>query len=205
MKDTFHIPSQQFESLQLAPINLITSRKNDEVKKQWKKGFSTLKKIYEILNDQTKDALALIKKLQATSPHSAELLNLEAFCYLKLKKKKHYQETVQKNYHLNPTNIMAFVNYAQFLLDKKKKKKAREMLNDCFDIQAVFTEKNAYSVNEFLGFYSLLSRYNYMMAKLPLAEMYWGLCYKIDPHSPSLKNLAKKIRRSKLIRNFFPF
>lgn len=138
------------------------------------------------------DALeAFVKK----HPEFPQGVNLLAFAYLRLKRKKEAEQLIEKTYRDHPNYLIAQINYADQLLRKGRKERIPEIFGGNLDLP----DREKFHYAEFRGFMVLMGFYHLEIGQKEKAEEYYELAFQVDPLHPSVGALEKKLLKKSLV------
>ncbi len=141
------------------------------------------------LKKAIKDLEALIKKY----PSCYEVHNLLTYSYIRKRRIKKADQSIFNSYQSNPKHLLARINYADFLLRKKRVKDFEKLFQNTFDLRNLYPERQVFSVQEFIGFMTNLGFYYLIKKNENLAERYHYLASRIAPNDSKVRCLRKKL------------
>jgi hypothetical protein len=153
--------------------------------------------LYEKIQENPQMHLAALKQFYDLHP-APEVANLLAFAYLKVRKKKLAEALIEKTYLDYPDYLIARINYADQCLRLKKKEWIPKIFNGCFDLNALYPQRDSFHFAEFRGFMTVMGFYHVEIGEIEKGEEYCQLAFQVDPLHPSIPALERKIFKKKL-------
>ena len=125
-----------------------------------------------------------------------QVLSLKTYFAVQLKKVRLANRLIQQNHELNPSSITAFINYADMLLRKSKRRQLKLLLNDMFDLVDLFPGEAPFYADDVRAFCIVMG--HYFIKEKPKATLYYSNAYKIAPDHPSVVKLECKLNQRSL-------
>ena len=147
----------------------------------WEQDLSTLRKhfspidletfltLYELAASSPKKALKEGKEFFRRYNADPSVLNLLTYLYLSRKKGRKSEKLIRENYRLNPTNLIARINFADQCLRKKKKKRIPEIFEGKTNLRDLYPERKTFHISEFRGFLALMGHYHVAIKEKEIA------------------------------------
>ena len=161
-------------------------------------GSKQKKRFEDLCNKVQNDPQKHLGELESFCREHAEIseaANLLAFAYLRLKKKPEAEKLIEKTYHDHPEYLIGKINYADQALRLGKKELIPHIFGNCFDLNALYPDREHFHFSEFRGFMTLMGFYHLEIGEKEKAEEYYQLAFQVDPLHPSVAALERKISK----------
>jgi tetratricopeptide (TPR) repeat protein len=159
--------------------------------------------LYNANRKNLNKSIEILLKLKNKYPHSSEIYNLLSYFYIRKRKAKKADLIIKENYKTNPDNLLAKINYADYLLRKKKFLDIKEIFNNKYDLRDLYPEKSTFHITEFRGFMVLMGLYHLAIKKTHEAECFHYLITRIDKNHQQVKFLRHKLFHKSFLKKFF--
>ncbi len=150
---------------------------------------------YELALNSPKKAKKSIEVLYSKHASNPDILNLYSYILYALKKIKKGDALTVKNYKDNPSCLLARVNYADFMLRKKRYKEVPDIFDGKWSLAELAPQTKVFHVSTFRAFMVVMGFYHCAINEKEKAICYHYLAHRVDPHHPSIKILGKKLYR----------
>ena len=173
-----------------------SAQKNAIPKGDWK----CFEDLYVKIQENPKKHIESLKQFYNRYPEVSEVANLLAFALLKTKKRKEAEALIEKTYLKHPDTLTACINYADQVLRLGKKEKIPEIFKGCFDLNALYPDRECFYYAEFRGFMTVMGFYHLEIGEKEKAEDYYQMAFQVDPLHPSVAALERSLSKTFLLK-----
>jgi len=152
-----------------------------------------MESIFHQLPKRPKIVIERLKVLIEEYPHVPQLYNNISVAYSNLGDKEKSKYYAEKNYRNNSRYLFAKLNYAEICMMEGNFEKVPEILENKFDIKALYPEREVFHISEAVGFMGIAGWYLVHVNKAEQAEIYLDWLKKLAPNHPYTKRLKKYI------------
>jgi len=152
---------------------------------------SEMENIFEQSKKSPGKIIERLKELIRKYPHVPQLYNYISVAYSNLGDNEKLKYYVEKNYQNNPGYLFAKLNYAEICMMEGDFDKVPEILENKFDIKALYPERELFHISEVAGFMGVAGLYFAHIGNTQQAELF---CKGLEQLSPRHGHI-KKIKR----------
>ena len=156
--------------------------------------------LYDKVQEDARKHVEALKQLYDRCPGVPEIANLLTFAYLRLRKTKQVEELIERTWKNCPDNLIARINYADLALRQRKKDAIPEIFKNCFNLNQLYPQRDAFHYGEFRGFMTVMGFYHLENEEREKAEECYQLAFQVDPLHPSVAALEKKLSNTSLLK-----
>lgn len=156
--------------------------------------------LYEKVHKEPEKHVEELARFAARHSDAPEIGNLLAHTYLKLKRTKDAEALIENTYRTHPDYLIGRINYADQCLRKGRSEKVPEIFNGCFDLNALYPQREAFHFTEFRGFMVVMGFYHHAIGQAAAAEEFYELAFQVDPLHPSVSALEAALFKTSLLK-----
>ena len=150
-----------------------------------------MQSLFEKVQQSPGSIIKRLEELITKYPKVPKLYNFISIAYSRLNdtvKSKHY---VEENYLNNPDYLFAKLNYAEIFIIEGNHEKIPEILDNKFDIKALYPERDVFHISEVIGFMGIAGCYFAMAGYKKQAELFYRSLEDLAPGHPYAKRIEQ--------------
>ncbi|GAA4850592.1 YecA family protein [Algivirga pacifica] len=147
-----------------------------------------------LMKEAKSGTAAVEKKLQAlikTYPDIPVLKNMLTGYYKTVGNMEKALEVNQQTFEEHPDYLYARINTVGVYVDKKDFVEVEKLLGNEFELPALYPERKAFHIDEFLAYYLTVVNYAIAAGKIDLALEKFDLMNQLDPNSPQVQKATE--------------
>jgi tetratricopeptide (TPR) repeat protein len=152
-----------------------------------------IENIFEKTQKSPNAIIGRLEELIKKYPKVPQLYNFISVAYSNLNDKGKSKYYAEKNYQNNPDYLFAKLNYAEICMIEGNYDKVPEILDNKFDIKAMYPERDVFHITEVVGFMGIAGLYFACIGKEEQAELFYKGLKKLAPSHPYTKRLKQQM------------
>jgi len=150
-----------------------------------------MENIFEQLEKSPGTMIERLKELIRNYPDVPKLYNYISIAYSNLGDQEKSNYYVEKNYQNNPHYLFAKLNYAEICMAKGDFDKVPEILENKFDIKALYPEREVFHVSEVAGVMGIAGFYFASIGNTEQAKLFYNGLKQLAPGHKYTKRLKR--------------
>lgn len=154
--------------------------------------------LFEKSQKDPKTIIDRLEELIGKYPNIPQLYNFASVAYSNLNDKIKAKYYTEKNFENNPNYLFAKLNYAEICMSEGNHEKVPSILENKFDLKALYPERDVFHITEVVGFMGITATY---FAHAGMNEqvklLYEGLT-KLAPNHPYTKRIERHLVKEKI-------
>ena len=136
-----------------------------------------------------KELLTLIKRY----PHMPQLYNYLYTAYLSTGRVFKAKRVMYENLERNPSYLFAKLNYAEYLISKRKFNKVAEIFEHKLTLTSLYPDRKVFHITEAVSFNGIIGYYHAMVGEFHQANYYLHIIKTISPLDHQTIRLQDKL------------
>lgn len=151
-----------------------------------------MESFYEKSQRSPTEIIDRLEELITKYPKVPQLYNFISVAYSNLNNKERSKYYAEKNYQNNPDYLFAKLNYAEICMLEGNYEKVPEILDNKFDIKALYPERDVFHITEVVGFMGIAGLYFAHIGKDEQTELFYKGLKELAPDHPYTRRLRQK-------------
>ena len=185
--NSVHIPKQQ-GILNLKEVDVTWDALPSDLEDFLGSDYPTFVAYYEKL-----PSLKILEAFRDKYKERPEVNNLLTYGYIRKRKIKKANALIEENYHLNPSHLLAKINYADLCLRRKDFATIKEIFDNKIDLRKIEPKRRLFHISEFRAYVVLMALYHLNIGEREKAEAFHYLAMRLDPNHKSTQSVGNQL------------
>ncbi len=148
--------------------------------------------LYELVHTAPHKALHPLLELSEKYPHIPQFKNHISAAYVGIGELEKADDMTLEIYQEHPDYLFGKLNYAHICLQKGEGEKVAEILNNKFDLKALYPHRNKFHITEYTTFTGVVALYYLHIGQIELAKRYYNSLQEVAPNAKITGTVRKR-------------
>ena len=156
--------------------------------------------LWDLIYENAKGAIPRLEALLGRFPDVPVVYNWLATAYGHLGEIEKYEQITKLNYQRHPGYLFAKLGMMDLCLRNGETDRVPEILENKFDLKALYPKRNVFHITEFLSFHRIIAEYHIRKGDFKEAEALLAAMEKLAPQDEQTRALRQALEGSALLR-----